>query len=97
MNEKLILLMEEAQKNEELQAKAKEAKNLEELYSITTQYVDGYSIDELKEGIEYIKTRTDNQEEAELSEEELDMVAAGSKDDLYNLFDKLNDFFPFYG
>lgn len=77
MNEKLMELLEEVQKNEELQAKVKEVKTVEELYSITTQYVDGYSLDELKEGLKFIKSQA-SESNGELSDEDLEMVAGGS-------------------
>ena len=78
MNEKLMELLEEVQKNEELQAKMKEAQNIEELYAVTTKYVNGYSLDELKEGLKFIKSQT-SESNGELSDEELEMVAGGSK------------------
>lgn len=84
MNEKLIELLEEVQKNEELQAKMKEAQNIEELYAVTTKYVDGYSIDELKEGLKFAKSQT----ATELSDEDLEMVAGGSKSKVRKMVDE---------
>lgn len=75
MNEKLMELLEEIQKNEELQEKMKACKDIEELYAVTTQYVDGYTIDELKTGLTIAKSNLSD----ELSDEELEMVAGGSK------------------
>ena len=75
MNEKLIELLEEIQKNEELQEKIRACNDINELYAVTTQYVDGYTIDELKTGLAVVKSNLSD----ELSDEELDMVAGGSK------------------
>lgn len=81
MNEKLIELLEEVKKNEELQAKMEKAQSIDELYAVTTQYVDGYSLDELKEGLKFIKSQTSD----ELSDEDLEMVAGGSKNKFYDV------------
>lgn len=77
MNEKLMELLEVLKENEELQAKVKNAKNIDEVYAVTTQYVDGYTVKELEEGLKFIKVQISSDE---LSDEDLEMVAGGSKE-----------------
>lgn len=48
MNEKLIVLLDEIDKNEKLQEEIKVAKDFDTLYAVTTKYVDGYTKEELK-------------------------------------------------
>ncbi len=75
MNEKLMILLEEIQKNEELQEKLRGCNNIEEMYEVSTKYVDGYTMEELKTSLSIANSNLSE----ELSDEDLEMVAGGSK------------------
>lgn len=83
MNEKLMDLLEEIQKNEELQEKLRGCKNIEEMYEVSTKYVDGYTLEEFKTGFAVAKSNLSD----ELSDEDLEMVAGGSKNNVKKMLD----------
>lgn len=75
MNEKLIELLEVLKDNEELQMKFCVCESLGEIYEASTKYVDGYTLQEFKSGLEMLLM----DQTAVLSDAELDMVAGGTK------------------
>ncbi len=78
MNENLLKLLDELKTNENLAADCKKAKTFDELYDIAAKYVSGYTKDEFKEGLRQLNRQL-NRTNDELSDDDLEAVAGGSK------------------